>query len=60
MYNLDQFTHKQIKVRNPIINSYVNYNTYEGLLFKVALYKDFVPPIFHLKTAVTFLILHQN
>jgi hypothetical protein len=27
---------------------------------KVALYKDFFPPIFHLKTAVTFLILHQN
>jgi len=30
------------------------------LLFKVALYKDFFPPIFHLKTAVTFLIVHQN
>ena len=29
-------------------------------VFKVALYKDFFPPIFHLKTAVTFLILHQN
>jgi hypothetical protein len=27
---------------------------------KVALYKDLFPPIFHLKTAVTFLILHQN
>ena len=27
---------------------------------KVALYKDFFPPIFHLKTAVTFLILHHN
>ena len=29
-------------------------------LLKVALYKDVFPPIFHLKTAVTFLILHQN
>jgi hypothetical protein len=28
--------------------------------FKVALYKYFFPPIFHLKTAVTFLILHKN
>jgi hypothetical protein len=26
----------------------------------VALYKDLFPPIFHLKTAVTFLILHPN
>ena len=29
-------------------------------IIKVALYKDIFPPIFHLKTAVTFLILHQN
>ena len=38
----------------------ISFKTFKQHSFKVALYKDFYPPIFHLKTAVTFLTLHQN
>jgi hypothetical protein len=33
---------------------------FPDVCLNIALYKDFFPPIFHLKNAVTFLILHQN